>query len=128
MIGPPSSSFECFFVQVNYPKFAFPKSCINKQDQSKRIFHTFIEGVFAAFTCQESWTRRLVGVSGGQTCSVFLVGGSREQHFTYYKCTTHSYFLDQLFECLNTPNIQCTQESCFMLRCACMQTIPMVLE
>ena len=31
--------------------------------------------------------QKLVGVSGGQTCSIFLVGGSREQQFRYCECT-----------------------------------------
>merc|ERR1712130_413859 len=59
--GRPGAVFGCFVVQGNFPKdLRSPK-------------------VFEAFTDMGSWTRSFVGVPGGQACSAFLEGGSREQ-------------------------------------------------
>ena len=84
--------------------------------QANRVFRTFIEGSLkhsqVGHLEHEAW---LGSLEARHTVS-FLRAVPESNVSETAKCTIHRYFLDQIFVCLNTPNIQSTQESCISLR------------
>ena len=76
----------CFNVQVKLSHVCVPQMLLNKQDQSNKCSCClFMESL--KHSQSGDLNKKLVGVSGVQTCGVFLKGDSREQQWQYCKCT-----------------------------------------
>ena len=99
----------------NYPIFAIPKSSsINETSLYESSW--CLLNMSLKHSQVRNLDKKLVGVSGGQTYSVFLGGDSREQHFQIlqmYKISIFSWPVICLFE--HSKYIESTQVSSIML-------------